>query len=737
MDSNRLLFRECGLSLNVAQQDIETREPPEPPESEKVDKERTTNRASGDRAVVTRQRQHIARSHVRARDDATSSPSTYEVDVPVIESLLAERTKQWLLREYDIATEIRDQLKTMGVTVYDKERIWTTNPHRRNGWMDTVPSVNNCNSVLQVLELHGRKRGSMTPTDISFCWNQIAQIVMKNERERILYRSKEKHVLFQPLLDDTTKRMEKLGPKNVVAICHKLAKLVSFCGLDIDDQLWVGLEDQIMKLSPKFHTKEISSTVWALATAKRYTPCVWIRMEELASQSVHHFNPQGIANTVWAYAEVGHKSPELFNAFADEACNQLHHFSAQGIYNIAWSYAKANQPAPKLFTELAKVALPQLQKFSHQGLTKTLWSYATLGHAAPVLFQRIAEISLPRISEFSNSGLVTMLGAYPRANHTLSTEFYDTIAQVIISRIARLSSLQISNALWSFATVGHFAPDLFRVARNETRNRINEFNSHDVANTLWSYARAGHHCPDLLNDMAKAIPSQLDKFNTQDITNTVWAYAALDHSSPQLFSKIAEVALPRIAEFNPRGLANTLWAFVVTDDESTREFTRHPLVINAVVSLIDRFDYKDLCQLHQWDLWCMEHGNGESLLPPPFSNKCLLSFVHEDCASSNLQRNIAAVVSNMNITMQEDVRVDSGYSIDILLTLNDTTKVAIEVDGPNNYLRGTAIRTGATRLKNRQIMALDGLTVVSIPFWEWHELPTKDQMDYLKGRLKI
>ena len=66
MDSNRLLFRECGLSLNVAQQDIETREPPEPPESEKVDKERTTNRASGDRAVVTRQRQHIARSHVRA-----------------------------------------------------------------------------------------------------------------------------------------------------------------------------------------------------------------------------------------------------------------------------------------------------------------------------------------------------------------------------------------------------------------------------------------------------------------------------------------------------------------------------------------------------------------------------------------------------------------------------------------------------------------------------------------------
>ena len=61
----------------------------------------------------------------------------------------------------------------------------------------------------------------------------------------------------------------------------------------------------------------------------------------------------------------------------------------------------------------------------------------------------------------------------------------------------------------------------------------------------------------------------------------------------------------------------------------------------------------------------------------------------------------------------------SGYRLDALVEV-DGKKVAIEVDGPWHFLGKKP--TGNTILKHRQVTTLDGIPVVSMPYWEWNKL---------------
>ena len=61
----------------------------------------------------------------------------------------------------------------------------------------------------------------------------------------------------------------------------------------------------------------------------------------------------------------------------------------------------------------------------------------------------------------------------------------------------------------------------------------------------------------------------------------------------------------------------------------------------------------------------------------------------------------------------------SGYQPDALVEVNGK-KVGIDVDGPSHFLGRNP--TGSTILKHRQVTTLDGIPVVSVPYWEWKKL---------------
>ncbi|KAJ1488073.1 RAP domain-containing protein [Baffinella frigidus] len=107
--------------------------------------------------------------------------------------------------------------------------------------------------------------------------------------------------------------------------------------------------------------------------------------------------------------------------------------------------------------------------------------------------------------------------------------------------------------------------------------------------------------------------------------------------------------------------------------------------------------------------------------PPPKTVSCL-------------QADVVSCVMGMGLEhVEEFVDARSGYSLDILLP---SARVAIEVDGPYHYAADSRRPLGATVMK-RSHLALLGYELVSVPYWEWDALDTREEkQDYLRDRLE-
>ena len=68
------------------------------------------------------------------------------------------------------------------------------------------------------------------------------------------------------------------------------------------------------------------------------------------------------------------------------------------------------------------------------------------------------------------------------------------------------------------------------------------------------------------------------------------------------------------------------------------------------------------------------------------------------------------------VDVEEEVRNNSGYSLDALVTLRSGQKVGVEVDGP--FIGRSRQPNGSTRIKRRQLASLDDCPLVSVPYWE-------------------
>ena len=63
-------------------------------------------------------------------------------------------------------------------------------------------------------------------------------------------------------------------------------------------------------------------------------------------------------------------------------------------------------------------------------------------------------------------------------------------------------------------------------------------------------------------------------------------------------------------------------------------------------------------------------------------------------------------------------------------------KVGIEVDGPSHFMNQEP--TGSTLLKRRQVNTLDGIHIISVPYWEWREVGSdhSKKQQYLRCKMK-
>ena len=88
----------------------------------------------------------------------------------------------------------------------------------------------------------------------------------------------------------------------------------------------------------------------------------------------------------------------------------------------------------------------------------------------------------------------------------------------------------------------------------------------------------------------------------------------------------------------------------------------------------------------------------------------------------------------MGLDPIEEYMTPSGYSLDALVEI-EGKKVGVEVDGPSHFIG--RIPNGPTVLKHRQVSFIDGISIVSVPYWEWNKLGNdkSKRQEYLQAKI--
>jgi hypothetical protein len=418
------------------------------------------------------------------------------------------------------------------------------------------------------------------------------------------------------------------------------------------------------------------------------------------------FDARSLSNLIYSFALAEYVPTveggrTIMDILALEAMSKLQHFNSQDLSNMLLSYAKLESANLLLFKAAGdKIAgMNDLSEFWPQHFSNILWSYATAGESHPQLFGKFADhiVAMKDLSSFLPQALSNIIWAYATAGESYP-QLYNKLANHIV-RMKDLSGFKpqaLSNILWSFATAGKSHPLLFQKLEHAVIARCNEFNSQGIANLLLACATVGLIDQQLFTSFAPAVKSVLGQCNIQNVANIAWAYAVANINDPSLFN----------SDF-----------------------------IDALQAKANDFVPENLFQLYQWQLW-QEELKSDIRLYPALHKKCRKAFLLRLPRPSRFQDDVISLLSSIGMLPEEEFLTSSGYRLDAIVKVNGM-KVGIEVDGPSHFMNREP--TGSTLLKRRQVSILDGIRIISVPYWEWDKLGNDrvKKQDYLRSKFGL
>jgi hypothetical protein len=572
------------------------------------------------------------------------------------------------------------------------------------------PDMRQCNTIDELVQLAYDHLDNFSSRGIAAFWSLMVKHV-HNQRGDSLVQLNEQ---LDAILDSTMESIGYFSGRDLATTTLGLAKLMK--GAESHGQrsdasslhrrlhtLLIGINSEnkqvilgkVAKASllilSEFDARCLSNLIYSVGLSE-YIPMVEDGRTILdvlaleAMSKLQHFNSQDLSNMLWSYAKVELSNSLLFKAAGDVimGMNDLSEFQPQHFSNILWSYATAGQSHPRMFHKFADhiVAMKDYRNFLPQHFSNIAWAYATAGVSHPQLFSTFAK-------------------------HI-----------VLIKDLRKFLSQHFSNILWAYVKVGKSHPQLFCKFANHivAMKDLGQFKPQDLSNIVWAYATAGKSHPLLFQKVALVAISRHKEYNSQSIANLLWAYATVGLIDQHLFTSFAPAFKSVLSQCSSQDVANIAWAYAVAN-------VNDPVLLNtdfvaALQAKANDFGMEECRQLHQWQLWQVELKSGINL-PPALREDCRQAFVSQSYQLSRLQDDVVSVLSSIGLRSKEEELTSSGYRLDALVEVNGE-KVGIEVDEPYHFMNQEL--TGSTLLKHRQVNTLDGIHIVSVPYWEWNKL---------------
>ena len=186
-----------------------------------------------------------------------------------------------------------------------------------------------------------------------------------------------------------------------------------------------------------------------------------------------------------------------------------------------------------------------------------------------------------------------------------------------------------------------------------------------------------------------------------------------NHIDRNLFTSFVPTVKAKLNEFTSQGFGNIAWAYAVANVSAPTLFNDY--FVNICLRKKDELSSEGLCQLHQWNLW-QEELNSNIRLPLTLEEKGKKALIGKPVTTSAFQDYVVKELTYMGFQPEEEVLTETGYRLDVVVEVNGK-KIAIEVDGPSHFLGQKP--NGSTVLKRRQVAILDGMQVVSVPYFVW------------------
>ena len=610
---------------------------------------------------------------------------------------------------------------------------WFSSKHGRRISMNQDPDMRVCQSIDELTQMAYEHKDSMSPRGMSAYWTLVSKLLKKNKFEKVQNIEQMNHQL-NDILGHTLQDINAFGYRDLSTVAIGLAKIVKNVSgsagkrlprnggpQQVLHELIIGdnslnkefifkvLAEPSMIILHKFEARHLSNLIYAYGLAEYVVKfddgsTLFDLFSQAAIPNLHKFNGQDLSNMLWAYANVKASNSQLFEHAGDSivATNNLNEFWPQALSNIIWAYATLDDQHPRLFKKVANhiVALDSLDRYAPQALSNIIWAYATLDEQNPMLFKKVADhiVTLDNLDKFD-----------PQA---------------------------LSNTVWSYATAGENNPKLFKKVGDHIVQipSLNEFKPQHLSNILWAFATAGESHPQLFKKLTDEAIKRQHEFTPQQIANFLWAFATNGQVDEHLFSSLVPSVKANLDVYTAQGLVNIAWAYSVANVDASSVFNEE--FTDACLRKENSFNVENLSQLHQWQLWQDEIKSGVSL-PSSLEKRCYEAFVSQEIKQSKLQDDVISNLSSIGLQPHEEVLLKSGYRIDAVVEVNGE-QIAVEVDGPSHFI-GNRELTGSTILKQRQVATLDGMKVVSVPYWNWIKLKndTERKKQHLQHLLSI
>jgi GTPase Era involved in 16S rRNA processing len=596
---------------------------------------------------------------------------------------------------------------------------------------NTANGIKDCNmkdltqttiSMAKIVQILKKRAGGRRGED---AYRMILRELFLNKDSRTANKE-----LFRFIAEESMDILHKSEARQISNLAYAYALIEYVPKFDDGSDLFDHIAMYSTEMRAELNAQDVSNMVWAYATVKKRHDALFEAMgDQIAGlKSLDRFtHPQDVSNTVWAYATAGVSHPHLFEKMANHIfrLDHLSKFKPQELSNTAWAYATAGVSDPNLFEKIADhiARLDHLRYFIPQHLSNTVWAYATAGVNHPQLFEKLANhiVQLDHLREFKPQELSNTVWAYAAAgvNHP---QLFEKMANHIVQldHLRHFKPQALSNIVWAYATAGVNHPQFFeKVAKHIVRlDHLREFNAQDLSNTAWAYATAQVSHPKMFQQVANAAIQREEDFIPQHVANLLWSYATMGIYDKQLFSSFVPIAAKLMDKYNNQNLANIAWAYAIADVDAPTLFNDR--FINKCLEKKDGFSIENICQLHQWHLWQTKEKSRNGL-PEELQDRCYKEFISEEPTRSKLQDDVVEQLSSIGLNPKEEALMDSGYRIDALVEVNGKT-IGVEVDGPFHFIGRSKAPLARTILKRRQVPSIDGLELVSVPYWVWNQL---------------